>query len=240
MKKTTILLLLAFQVSFLVAQDDITKTKEFESLMSVRADTKVEKCTFYYKKGKVLEGYMAYEAADVDPNFLYSDYTRFRYLKDGKLKLERISTDKIDSFLLGDRIYRKMDIKLSNGLISLTEKDAIYRVVENFEKTAIIKYVPNELGFGESDKDQKPTDILWNKTNNKFFQPETGLGNFTKGLKKIFEDCPSLTEEIQANKDAEPKTSILKKALTDDTQKNFDTLIEACKKYDNCTTVKKK
>jgi hypothetical protein len=239
MKKTiNLAVFILLQITTIFAQTDITQTKEFQNALSPKPESRIEKCILYYKDGAIQDGYMAFEASDLDPNFPYVDAQRFGCMKDGKFKFQKLKFDKLDSFNLGDRHYKFMDIKVSNGLMSSTKKHAIFRVVKNFEKSALIKYVPEDIPFGNDGSTIKPLDMVWNKATNKFFQLETGLGSFTKGLKKLFEDCPSLAEEIQANKDAEPKTSILKKAMTDNTEKNMGIILEACEKYDACDTGK--
>jgi hypothetical protein len=230
--------LLLFVLSFLLihcyGQADITKHPDFEKWMSVTPESKIVPSIMYFKDKKVLEGTMVYESTTKDPNFIYVDMQRFGYEEKGKIKKERFKFDKLDSLLVGTTMYRIREIKIPTGIITMTNKNALCRVIKDFKKTAILMYVPTEVPFGTNSADHVPLKLVENKVKNKFFQPDLGIQNFTKAFSKFLDDCPSLVKELKESKDNAPKKSLIQKAMTDTNAENEVIILDALAKYDEC------
>lgn len=215
-------------------QSDITTLPEFHSQMGVKPDSKIKPTTMFFKDGKVIVGTIVFESIYEDPNFALVDMQRFGYELKGKIKRERFKFDKLDSLLIGTYMYRFKKIKIPTALMSVTHKNALYRVINDFKRTSVIMFVPVDAPFGSDLNDLSPLKLVEHKEKEKFFQIELGLQNFTKSFSKFLDDCPELAQEIKDNKEKEPKKSLLQKAMSNDSKANDVVVLEALAKYDSC------
>ena len=215
-------------------QSDITSHKDFTSTMSVKQNSKIVPSTMFFNDGKKLEGTLVYESETEDPNFIYVDMQRFGFIENGKIKKERFKFKNLDSLLIDKTMYRIREIKIPNGLVTMTNKSALCRVIKDFKRTSVLMYIPTEAPFGTNTADLVPLKIVENKDKKKYFQPGVGIQGFTKSLSKFLDDCSSLTQELKDNKEKEPKKSILEKAMTDSSSENDIIMMDALAKYDDC------
>ncbi|MBL0100094.1 MAG: hypothetical protein IPP49_08655 [Saprospiraceae bacterium] len=193
------------------AQTVIPEHADYYKLLGVTQNSQSKPTKIFYSDGNTIDGQLVYESNSIDPQFYAVDMQRFGYIDKGKLRTKRLKFDDMDSLMIDTVMYRFKEIKLSASAISVTKKHALYRIIKDFGKTALLMYVPTGVPFGTNIADVSSIKIVENKVSNKFFQYDAGLQNFTKALGKFLGDCPSIGEELIANKEKSLKNHFWRK-----------------------------
>ncbi len=223
-----------------ISSGDISKYPDFNTKMGVRIESKIKPGVVYNDSGRKTEGYFVFESKSNVPNFIYEDTYRFGYNENGKIKTATLKFSGLDSFSIGDAMFKIKDITLAASIFSVTHKNAVYTVLNEFKRTQWLMYHPTIVPYGAEAKDMIPSPLVYHKEKDEFFERAGGFSSFTKNFSNFIDDCPLLVEELKTKQNNAPKKSLLSKLTSDDTEKNEAIILEFLPRYDTCELTKTK
>jgi len=223
-----------------ISSGDISKYPDFNTKMGVRIESKIKPGVVYNDSGRKTEGYFVFESKSNVPNFIYEDTYRFGYNENGKIKTATLKFSGLDSFSIGDAMFKIKDITLAASIFSVTHKNAVYTVLNEFKRTQWLMYHPTIVPYGAEAKDMVPSPLAYHKEKDEFFERAGGFSSFTQNFSNFIDDCPLLVEELKTKQNNAPKKSLLSKLTSDDTEKNEAIILEFLPRYDTCELTKTK
>ncbi len=218
----------------LIASGDITAFPDFNSKMSVNSKTSIEKGIYYHNSGKIDTGYFAFEALDGKPDFRMPDNIRFGYLLNGQIAVGTPAYARTKGFSIGETYYTVQDVKIGSALGSVSMKNAIVEVIQDYKRTSLLIIYPpfknaNSI-FSTQNEDLKPEIVVYNKEDKEYL-PTDGIFGPDKALISIVDGCPLAEEYAKQKKEQTSKKSIFSRLSA---TVNVDTVKEALIKFDTC------
>lgn len=230
MKQMLYVFALLFCVSnFIYGQQDLKELPDFNRILWVKDNSKIEKGAIYYKDKTKLNGYFVFESKMEDPEFMWVDSYRFGYNNNGKTQFKRINFSKIDSFSIGNFMYKFMDMKLKVGTFKITKRDLIYRVIKDYKKsTYLLQFFPEVLY--EDPNSVFPNYVIHNKVTNEFFQPNLYSDDFDSQIGKFLSNC----SEVKTHIDKKSNSNSLSDRINQRMQNKDVVIDEYLTIYDSC------
>jgi hypothetical protein len=220
-----------------VKAGDARNHPDFNKNLGVKLNSKILAGKLFTKAGKVTDVYFVFESETDDPDFMNMDELRFGGIVDGKIKSSLISMKLLDSFQIGQFLYKQMDISMTSMFIPFTYKNAFYRVLKDYNRTSYIKAFPTEVLRGSEKSSMVPIKLIYNRSKDKYIQPDDAMASFTKQFSKLLDDCSPLSEEIKSKK---AKKTFISESVVGVTDEDEAYIFQMLSKYDDCTIEDKK
>lgn len=215
----------------MMKKGELVSLPEFNSLMNVQDNSKIQKTNMVLKDGKELNGFIVYEAPFDLRNL---SKIRLAFVQNCLLLKKNLSEMKFDRFILEDKSYYFLnhnDPKVSSIDIEINKK--LLNDIKEFNKTKIVAFHSCCYNKYELKNNVDLSNVyvtVFNKVTNKYTELD-GLKSYTKYLKEAILGCPEAENYVNSLIEEASKLS-LKEKLKE--KINLEKVIKTLEIYDNC------